>query len=243
MARPGRVGPHLRFAACLVVPFLKVFTKCRFERLDRIPATGGAIAAANHMSHFDPFPFAYVAWKAGRAPRFLAKASVFKLPLIGWLLRGCGQIPVHRGTSDASRALAEAVTAVRAGELVMFYPEGTLTRDPDLWPMVAKTGVARLALETGAPVIPIAHWGAQDVLAPYGKRFRLLPRKTIRALVGAPVDLSRWEGAEPTAQVLREVTDEIMRQVTLLLAELRGEPAPAAPYQRPTQLDERRRTA
>jgi 1-acyl-sn-glycerol-3-phosphate acyltransferase len=165
------------------------------------------------------------------------------VPVVGWLLRGCGQIPVHRGTADAANALREAVAAVDHGEVVMFYPEGTLTRDPDLWPMVAKTGVARLALETGVPVIPVSHWGSQDVLWPYAKRFRVLPRKTIRALVGEPVDLSRWLGMEPTAQVLREMTDAIMRDVTSLLAELRGEPAPAQPYQRPQHLEDHRRTA
>jgi 1-acyl-sn-glycerol-3-phosphate acyltransferase len=225
------------------VPFLKLFTRCRFEHVERIPATGPAIVAGNHMSHFDPFPFAYVAWQAGRAPRFLAKASVFSVPVVGWLLRGCGQIPVHRGTADAANALREAVEAIDRGEVVMFYPEGTLTRDPDLWPMVAKTGVARLALETGVPVIPVAHWGSQDVLWPYAKRLRLLPRKSIRALVGDPVDLSRWLGQEPTSQVLREMTDAIMRDVTSLLAELRGEPAPAHPYQRPEHLEDHRRSA
>ena len=243
MARHGRVGPHLRFAAMIVAPFLRVFTKCRFQHLDRIPAEGPVILAGNHISHFDPFPFALVAWDAGRAPRFLAKASVFNIPVVGWLLRGCGQIPVHRGTADASKALREAVDALRRGECVMFYPEGTLTRDPELWPMVAKTGIARLALESGDPVIPVAHWGSQDVLWPYAKRFRLLPRKTIRAIVGEPVDLSRWKGAEHTSQVLREVTDAIMGEVTALLAQVRGEPAPAQPFQRPANLEDHRRSA
>jgi 1-acyl-sn-glycerol-3-phosphate acyltransferase len=243
MARHGRVGPHLRFAACIVAPFLRIFTKCRFQHLERIPPHGAAILAANHISHFDPFPFALVAWDAGRAPRFLAKASVFNIPLVGWLLRGCGQIPVHRGTSDAAKALRDAVNALERGELVMFYPEGTLTRDPELWPMVAKTGVSRLALETGAPVLPVAHWGSQDVLWPYAKRFRILPRKTIRAAVGEPVDLSRWKDAEQTSQVLREVTDAIMHEVTLLLASLRDEPAPAKPFQRPARLEDHRRSA
>ena len=243
MARHGRVGPYLRFAASIVVPFLRIFTKCRFTGLERIPQTGGAIVVANHVSHFDPLPFAYVAWKAGRPPRFLAKSTLFKVPGLGLLLRGCDQIPVHRGTADASKALGSAVDALQRGELVLVYPEGTLTRDPEMWPMVAKTGVARLALSSGVPVIPVAHWGAQDVLAPYSKRFKLLPRKTIRAIVGEPVDLSRWRDAEQSAQVLREVTDTIMGEVTALLAELRGESAPERPFQRPVQLEERRRTA
>lgn len=243
MARHGRVGPYLRFAASIVVPFVRVFTKRRYSGVEHIPATGGVLVAANHLSHFDPFPSAVFVWEAGRVPRFLGKSSVFKLPLIGRLLYGCGQIPVHRGTADASKALRAAVDALHAGEAVVVYPEGTLTRDPDLWPMVAKTGIARLALETGVPVIPVAQWGAQDILWPYSKRFRLIPRKTVQIAAGPPVDLSRWQGAEQSAQVLREVTDAIMSDVTALLAGLRGETAPDKPFQRPATLDHPRKSA
>jgi len=113
---------------------------------------------------------------------------------------------------------------------VIFYPEGTATRDPDLWPMVAKTGVARLALATGAPVIPVAHWGTQDIL-PYGsKKVRLFPRKTVRTVAGKPVDLSEWAGKHTSAKALRAATDAIMGEVTALVAELREEQPPALPY-------------
>lgn len=243
MARHGRVGPYLRFAAMIVVPFVRVFTKRRYSGAELVPATGGVLVAANHLSHFDPFPSAVFVWDCGRVPRFLGKSSVFKLPLIGRLLHGCGQIPVHRGTADASKALRAAVDALHKGEAVVVYPEGTLTRDPELWPMVAKTGIARLALETGVPVIPVAQWGAQDILWPYAKWMKLLPRKTIQVAAGPPVDLSQWMGAEPTAQVLRDVTDAIMRDVTLLLAGLRGETAPDKPFQRPAALEHPRKSA
>lgn len=243
MARHGRVGPYLRFAACIVVPFVRVFTKRRHSGVEHMPATGGVLVAANHLSHFDPFPSAVFVWEAGRVPRFLGKSSVFKVPLVGRLLYGCGQIPVHRGTADASKALTAAVDALNSGEAVVVYPEGTLTRDPDLWPMVAKTGIARLALSTGVPVIPVAQWGAQNILWPYSKRFKLLPRKRVELTAGPPVDLSRWLGAEPSAQVLREMTDAIMRDVTALLAGLRGEPAPAQPFQRPTNIEHPRKSA
>lgn len=243
MARHGRVGPYLRFAACIVVPFVRVFTKRRHSGVEHMPATGGVLVAANHLSHFDPFPSAVFVWEAGRVPRFLGKSSVFKVPLVGRLLYGCGQIPVHRGTADASKALTAAVDALNSGEAVVVYPEGTLTRDPDLWPMVAKTGIARLALSTGVPVIPVAQWGAQNILWPYSKQFKLLPRKRVELTAGPPVDLSRWLGAEPSAQVLREMTDAIMRDVTALLAGLRGEPAPAQPFQRPTNIEHPRKSA
>ena len=117
-----------------------------------------------------------------------------------------------------------------AGETVVVYAEGTASRDPDLWPMKARTGVARLALRTGAPVIPIAMWGAQDVL-PYGtSRPHLWPRKTIRLAAGPPVDLSAFQGLPLTATNLRNATAVVMADVTALLAGLRGETPPAVPY-------------
>ena len=122
--------------------------------------------------------------------------------------------------------MRDAIAAIEAGEAVVIYPEGTLTRDPALWPMTGKTGAARVALATGCPVIPIAQWGAQRVLAPYSKRPKLFPRKTVRAIVGDPVDLSDLMGREPTAEVLRIATDRIMAAITALLAELRDETAP-----------------
>jgi len=113
---------------------------------------------------------------------------------------------------------------------VIVYPEGTATRDPDLWPMVGKTGAARLALTTGAPVIPIAHWGAQDIL-PYGsKKLRLFPRKTVRMAAGPPVDLSAYRGQRLSASTLRAATADIMADITALLATIRQGTPPAVPW-------------
>jgi 1-acyl-sn-glycerol-3-phosphate acyltransferase len=124
---------------------------------------------------------------------------------------------------DGERALA-------AGECLVIYPEGTATRDPAGWPMVAKTGVARLALVTGVPVIPVANWGAQDIL-PYGStRPHPVPRKLVHMLAGPPVDLSAFAGKPLTAPTLREATAVIMADITGLLAEIRGEQPPAVPY-------------
>ena len=140
----------------------------------------------------------------------MIKASAFKVPFIGKMLYGCGQIPVNRGAADAALALKQAEQALSEGAAVIIYPEGTATRDPDLWPMVAKTGVARLALATGAPVIPVAHWGTQNVL-PYGsKKPKLWPRQTVRTVAGKPVDLSEWAGKQTSAKALRAATDAIM---------------------------------
>jgi 1-acyl-sn-glycerol-3-phosphate acyltransferase len=155
---------------------------------------------------------------------------VFKAPVIGRIIRRTGQIPVYREGSDAALALRDADKGLRAGECVVFYPEGTCTRDPDLWPMSGKTGAARMALTTGVPVIPVAHWGAQE-LWPYGtKKFRPFPRKTMHVIAGPPVDLSKYEGRPLDTGTLNAATADIMRAIADLLAELRGEPAPAKLY-------------
>ncbi|NUS16834.1 MAG: 1-acyl-sn-glycerol-3-phosphate acyltransferase [Streptomyces sp.] len=223
-----RIGFWYRLAAVIVKPPLIVLFKRDWRGMEHIPAEGGFITAVNHNSYLDPLSYAHFQYNTGRVPRFLAKAGLFKPMFVGTLLRGTGQIPVFRDTSDAANAFRAAVAAINEGECVAFYPEGTLTRDPDQWPMVSKTGIARVALMTKAPVVPVAQWGANEAMPPYAKekRLRLFPRKTLRVVAGPPVDLGAYYGEEPTAEVLREVTETIMRAVTDLLAELRGEPAP-----------------
>ena len=129
-----------------------------------------------------------------RMPRFLAKAGLFKVPVLGFVLRATKQIPVERSTAGANRSLQLAKEVVDEGGAIIIYPEGTLTRDPDLWPMKGHTGAARMALESGIPVVPMAHWGAHEVFPRYAKRFHLFPRKTSRVVVGDPVDLSAFAG-------------------------------------------------
>jgi len=165
-----------------------------------------------------------------RSPRFLVKSGMFSIFFVGTVLRGARQIPVYRESVDAGKAFSAAVDAARRGECVAIYPEATLTRDPDLWPMVGKTGAARVALTTGAPVIPIAQWGAQDVLTPYGRRLHLFPRRTMHVLAGPPVDFTEFAGRDLDAVVLREATEKIMAAITGLLEELRGETAPTARF-------------
>jgi 1-acyl-sn-glycerol-3-phosphate acyltransferase len=223
-----RIGFWYRLAAVIAKPPLIVLFKRDWRGMEHIPADEGFITAVNHNSYLDPLSYAHFQYNTGRVPRFLAKAALFKPFFVGTLLRGTGQIPVFRESTDAANAFRAAVTAIESGECVAFYPEGTLTRDPDMWPMVSKTGVARVALLTKAPVIPVAQWGANEAMPPYAKekKFRFFPRKTLRVLAGPPVDLDAYYGLEPTAETLREVTETIMRAVTGLLAELRGEPAP-----------------
>lgn len=194
---------------------------------EKIPATGGCVIALNHLSHVDPLLAAHFVYDHGRLPRYLAKAGLFDNPVLGTFLRGAGQIPVERASAHAVGAYDAAVAAVRAGECVVVYPEGTITRDPDLWPMVGKTGAARIALATGCPVVPVGQWGAQDLLAPYSTRPHLLPRTHVTMKVGDPVDLSDLEGRALTAAALADATERIMTAITGLVAEIRGEEPPA----------------
>lgn len=220
--RRGKMGFWYRFAICVVKPLLLLFTKQDWRGQENIPRTGGVIVAANHVAHIDPLTLAHFVYDAQRLPRYLAKIEMFGVPFIGRLMRGAGQIAVHRRTADATLALDDAIRALRGGECLVIYPEGTITRDPAGWPMVAKTGVARLALATGVPVIPVGQWGAQQILPAYTKNLHLLPRKTVHVQAGPPVDLSRYLGREPTVEVLREVTDAVMADIRALVGELRG---------------------
>jgi 1-acyl-sn-glycerol-3-phosphate acyltransferase len=216
------------FAFCVAVlrPLLMALTRRDWRNTERLPSSGGCVLVANHVSHIDPLTYAHFVYDSGRLPRFLAKSEVMEIPVLKVVLRSAGQIPVYRQSRTASEAFRAAVAAVEKGEAVVVYPEGTITRDPDLWPMVGKSGAARIALSTGKPVIPTAQWGPQHILAPYAKRPHVFPRKTIHVAVGEPVDLSDLQGQHLTPAVLREATDRIMVAVTGLVEDLRGEQAP-----------------
>jgi len=220
--------PWYQFAVTIFKPLMWLLFSWEFRGQDKIPATGGAIVAANHTSYADPFAVALFVQNAGRRPRFMAKKSVFRIPLFGRVIRGIHTIPVDRHTADAHLALAAAVEAVRAGEVVVIYPEGTVSKDPDLWPMRGKTGAARLALETGAPVIPLGQWGVQDFFS--RGRFRPFPRKHLLAAAGDPVPLDQWRDRPLTAQTLQECTAAITRALTEIVAGLREEQPPAVPF-------------
>jgi 1-acyl-sn-glycerol-3-phosphate acyltransferase len=227
-----RIGFWYRLAAVLLKPPLLVFFKRDWRGMEHIPENGGFITVVNHNSAVDPLSYAHFQYNTGRVPRFLAKVSLFKSGFVGTAMRGTGQIPVFRESKDAIGAFRAAVAAIEKGECVAFYPEGTLTREPGMWPMKGKTGAARVALETRAPVVPVAQWGANLAVPPYPKRgdIKLFPRKTLIVKAGPPIDLSEFYGQEPTAAVLREVTDRIMDAITALLSDIRGEPAPAERY-------------
>jgi 1-acyl-sn-glycerol-3-phosphate acyltransferase len=210
------------FAVIVVKPLLLILTRRTWRGMEHIPA-GPAIVVANHISHFDPVVLAHLVHDAGRWPRYLAKESIFRVAVIGPILRGAKQIPVTRGTVDAAKALEEAVKTVQAGGLVMVYPEGTTSKEPDLWPMKGKTGAARLWFATGAPVIPMVSWGSEKIFDPRTKKLKLRWQAPVTVVAGEPLDLSKWAGATPTAAVLMEITDFIMESLRDMLAtEIRG---------------------
>jgi 1-acyl-sn-glycerol-3-phosphate acyltransferase len=215
-------------------PLLHLLINNKHAGRSNIPKKGGVILAPNHLSYVDWGTDALFSYEAGRYPVFMIKGSMFRVKGIGPFLYKAGQLPVNRGAADAALVLKVAEEALAQGAAVIVYPEATATRDPDLWPMVSKTGVARLALTSGAPVIPIAHWGTVDIL-PYGSKkvfsgLFLPPRKTVHTIAGPPVDLSAWQGKHTSARALREATAAIMGEVAALVGQLRGEEPPAVPY-------------
>lgn len=195
-------------------PILRLVFRPQAEGLDNVPTDGPAILASNHLSYAD---WLFMPLTLPRRVSFVAKAEYFTTPGIkGWLQKtffsGSGQIPIDRSGADAAQgALISAKRVLDKGELFGIYPEGTRSHDGRLYR--GKTGVARLALETGVPVIPVAVIGT-DVVAPPGKKFGSFTRPQVR--FGKPLDFSRYEGLEDDRFILRSITDEIMYEIMQL---------------------------
>lgn len=221
-----KAGFWIRLCVVLIYPITTAFFKLRWHHVARMPATGGVLVAVNHISQADTLTMARLVWHSGRIPRFLIKHTVFGWPVLGRIMTGAGQLPVYRQSEHAADSLRDAAAALRRGECVVIYPEGTITSDPEYWPTQAKTGVARLALACpDVPVIPVGQWGAQLTLGRRG-RFRPLPRHRHEASVGEPLDLEHYRQGEPTAETLRAMTDDIMAAITAQVERLQGRPRP-----------------
>ena len=220
-------GWTFNIAVPLVKPAMLAIANRTWIDGEKIPATGGCIVAVNHISHIDPLLSAHFVYDHGRLPRYLAKSGLFKNKALAAFLTSAGQIPVERLSRNAVGAFGAAVQAVQDGECVVVYPEGTLTRDPNSWPMHGKSGAARIALETGCPVIPVGQWGAQGLLPPYSAKLRLFPRQRIQMLAGDPVDLADLVTQPRSQATINAATTRIMAAIVELVAELRGEVPPA----------------
>ena len=223
-------GWAITVAATILKPTLLGATRRTWIDGTKIPATGGCIVAINHISHVDPLLSAHFVYDHGRLPRYLAKSGLFANKYLGGFLTSAGQIPVERLSRNAIGAYDAAVKAIGEGECIIIYPEGTLTHDPDLWPMKGKTGAARIALATGCPVIPVGQWGAQEVLPPYTKRPHLVPRKNIIMKAGDPVGLDDLLALPSSPETTARATDRIMAAITAIVADIRGETAPEQRY-------------
>lgn len=224
--------PFYRFASRgVIIPFLKAVSRQKVEGLENLPRDGGFIAVANHLTDLDSLTTMRALVDVDIPAYSLAKSTLFEVPVLGHVFKAGGQIPVYRGTERAGNSLIEAERRLRQGDVVMIFPEGTLSRDPLQWPMTGKTGAARLAMSTGVPILPMGQWGAQHILDTMGGGgFRPWPRKEVRVLMGEPFTLTERFGSdvEDRAQVVA-ATAEIMSRITRLVEVLRGEKAPR-PY-------------
>jgi len=224
--KPLGTNMYFRFGASVLIPILGTFTKRDWRGKENLPQSGPVIVVSNHISYADPLVFTQFLYQNGRAPRFLGKASVFRIPVIGKIIAGSGQIPVERESENARFSLQHAIAFLEAGHCLGVYPEGTLTRDENFWPMRAKTGIARLAIMTQVPVIPCAQFGAQELLPRYGKIPRFWKRTPVSVWAGPALEFSRWKGKEEDPIALKEATEYVMSALTRLLEEIRGEYAP-----------------
>ena len=226
---PG--GQAIATVVRIVNAIIRPLTKRDWRHQDRVPQSGGVIFVVNHISNADPLAVGQFLAFSGRWPRFLAKASIFKIPVVGRVIAASGQIPVQRESTHSKDALVAAAQAIEQGRALVIYPEGTITLDPDLWPMRGKTGAARLAFTTGCPVVPIGQWGAQELMPGRKPSFpRLLPRKTLRFAAGEEISLDDLRGKPVTAATLAEATTRMMDAITVLVAELRQATPPAHRY-------------
>lgn len=218
-----RQTPVMRFVAAIVYRMGELLVRREPIGEQRLPAEGGFIVALNHLSVADPPVVGAYVYDAGWFPRFMAKAELFNTWPLGPLLRGVGQIPVQRRSAVAAQALNAAGETIAAGRAVVIFPEGTTNKTDELWPMPMKSGAVRLALATGAPLIPAAVWGTAHALP-----WRPWRRPAAAIRFGAPLDLSAFADKQTDTAALREATELLRTAITELVAHLRGEPAPPA---------------
>lgn len=222
-----RVTGIYRGLEIFLAPVLKLLLRRHWDGIENLPREGGFILSPNHLSNFDPVAMGYFMVMQGYEMRYLAKSGIFTVPVVGPIMRKWGMVPVQRGTSDATEALSAAREALEAGEVIGLYPEGTLTRDPAYWPMTIKTGAARLALDTGMPLIPVVQWGPQDFMERYSARMRIFHKTDVYVRVLPALDLSDFAGKDSSDhEAVHEVTRRLHEALTQGLAKLRDSAAP-----------------
>jgi 1-acyl-sn-glycerol-3-phosphate acyltransferase len=212
--------PWYQLAKTIAIPPVRFWFDLRIEGLANIPATGPAIVACNHLSYLDPLTNANAVVKAGRRPRFLAKRELFEIPVVGLAFSGAHQIPVQRGTGDQTPLLL-AEEALERGEVVVIYPEGTVTKREDHLPMEGKTGTVRLSLVSGVPIVPLASWGSQTVWQKSGPGSLKFGRP-VWTSIGEPIDLTSRRDEAVDRDAVKAMTGDLMARLTEMVNGLRA---------------------
>jgi 1-acyl-sn-glycerol-3-phosphate acyltransferase len=212
--------PWYQAAKTIALPPVRFWFDLRIEGREHIPAAGPAIVACNHLSYLDPLTNANAVVKAGRRPRFLAKHELFEIPVVGSAFRGARQIPVVRGTGDQTPLLL-AEEALARGEVVVIYPEGTVTTRDDHLPMEGKTGTIRLSLASGVPIVPLVSWGSQAVWQKSG-RGSLRFGRPVWTAIGVPFDVTGRRDEVADREAVRSMTDDLMARLTEMVVDLRA---------------------
>ncbi|NDC47496.1 MAG: 1-acyl-sn-glycerol-3-phosphate acyltransferase [Micrococcales bacterium] len=227
--KPGiEITWQMRVLAFFLRPLVRLMYKVEVTGTENLPKSGGYVLAANHVTTVDALAVAYMMYfRLHRAPHFLAKEGLFKTPIVGPVLLRVGQIPVFRGGRKNTDPMESAYKVLRAGHIIGIFPEGTLTRDPDLWPMRGRTGVIRLAIETGVPIVPVGQWGTEAVMETYSSKLKPKPWHKVRMVIGKPVDMTEYVGKKNSTEDMVQLTDLVMEEITKLVEQLRGEKAPA----------------
>lgn len=216
-----------RIVANVLKPFVRAMYGLQVRGAENVPKTGGYVLAANHVTYLDALAVAYaVYFRLHRTPHFLAKGNLFKAPLVGSILLGVEQVPVYRGGHSNREPMDAAHAVLEAGRVITIFPEGTLTREPDGWPMRGKIGAIKLALDCDVPFIPMAQWGTEQVLATYSKKLRPKPWHKVQVLIGEPLNLDKFRGRKLTNAEYTEATELAMQEITRLTEILRGAKAP-----------------
>lgn len=227
--RPGvEITWQIRTLAHILRPFVRLLYKVEVTGTENLPKSGGYVLAANHVTTLDALAVAYMMYfRLHRAPHFLAKEGLFRTPIVGPVLLACGQIPVFRSGRNNTDPMQSAYDVLNAGHTIGIFPEGTLTREPNQWPMRARTGAIRLSLETGVPIIPVGQWGTEAVMETYSSKIRPKPWHKVRIVIGKPISMDPYKDKKMSTEDLVELSDKVMVEITKIVEELRGEKAPA----------------
>jgi 1-acyl-sn-glycerol-3-phosphate acyltransferase len=221
----GDLNAWWRFGVPLLVPIERALFRVRVAGIHHVPFAGPAILAFVHVSVMDgPCLAIEVAWRRRRVVRFLVAAEVFRQPVSGWFLRRYRQIPIRRGRNDAG-ALDEAIATVRRGAVAAIAPEGAVNPAPGELQRI-RSGIARIALPTGAPVIPVGVWGTHRRWSKSGPHWGRPLRPRLGLAFGEPIepmgDVSRQEDVDA---FLERVREELQRQLSAARI-LAGDPQP-----------------